>query len=624
MSRFSRWYAGVFAVFAIALNAAWPIMRTDTDLWAHLAVGRYITQERALPTDSYFSFLQPLSHYIDYSWLFQLMVHRVFMLSSYQGLVLLRAGFFAAIVACVAGLLFSKGRLRAGPEGNSRAPGSWPAFLLVVLLIAIMPRCMVLRPHLAEYAAIAFFLFVLEERPSWAPGLPVAAALWVNFHGISYPLLLGICGAYAGEWVMDRNASRLDRRALFWVLASMTAVLLTPRATEVLARPFLPGERLAREVWELSPVSWREVTSYSIEAGCLASGSAFNVILAAGALCAIGTLSARVARPAHLALFAGAIALLAKGERFKYEMALLSLPLLRANPLAYPLRVRKAASAVLTIMALLAMSILSMSYWIRGRPTYPFSEKGLPRGISAFLLQEGGGGTLLHHPELGGYYHWMLFPKYQITMDMQIQTLFSEEDFLRLLQGLRDATYLRPYLKKYKPDFVAVEHARPGFAQSLAQTIGKFPDYVPVFVDDAAVLYANRLQRPQLVRRWELPVDPYAFASLDPKKIRDPSGWAGCEPRFLQRLLKIDPRSLMARSLASRICVDRKDFARAAAHAAVVIQEYPELSAGYRLFAEALDAGGKKRESIEAYRAALRRCEGSEEHYLRRRLGQGR
>src|SRR3989338_4257043 len=54
----------------------WPIVASDTDLWYHLNGGRYIMEHHALPTDSsYISFVTPPRPWVDFYWLFQILVY---------------------------------------------------------------------------------------------------------------------------------------------------------------------------------------------------------------------------------------------------------------------------------------------------------------------------------------------------------------------------------------------------------------------------------------------------------------------------------------------------------------------------------------------------------------------
>ena len=593
-------YAAVFAGAIIVFNAAWPVVHTDTDLWSHLSAGRRIAETGAIPREAFFSFLTPTRAYLDSSWLFQLLVYQVYARGGYVGLVALRATLFAAIAACVMGLLFAGSRKntvfsQSLPSMPHRGRGdAWPAFMAVLILIAILPRCLVLLPHLAEYLGILIFLLVLETHQAWAPALPIVALFWGNLHGASYPLLLLICGSYAVERLLVRRGARLDDQAFGLLALSMPAVFMTPLGSTLVDAPFMT--RLS------NAVSWQHASTFMIKAGGLPPVTAVNLLLGAATLSAAGAGFARKARISHLLLFAGGIVLLSQGKRFYYEMALLSLPLLRAHPpFEFP-RWHSRSVAWVAVIALMVSPYVTLVRGMSRRPRYPLSLRGLPHGVTAFLLAHGGDGSVLNLPEVGGYYEWRLYPRFRIAMDMQLHQAFSEEDLLIFSEAFHSADSLGPLLKKYRPEFIA-----PPIASSqFKDVIRKFPDYVPVFFDQAAVLYASRSRRSDLVARWRLPIDPFEATHLEPEQILDPAGRIGCLPRFLARMLEIDPEDSIARSLASRICAFRNDGTAAAAHAQILIEAYPEANTGRLLLAQALEAAGKNREAIAAYRSAQR------------------
>ena len=56
----------------------WPIVFLDADLWYHMNGGRYIAEHWRIPTESFFSFLSPPRAYVDYYWLFQVLVYSIY------------------------------------------------------------------------------------------------------------------------------------------------------------------------------------------------------------------------------------------------------------------------------------------------------------------------------------------------------------------------------------------------------------------------------------------------------------------------------------------------------------------------------------------------------------------
>src|SRR6185436_9594335 len=92
----------------------------------------------------------------------------------------------------------------------SRANGSRPyhLFLLVLFLLVFLQRFGTVRPHLFSFLLVAGLLYILEHRPDRAWLLPPLGVLQCNLHGIEYPVLLLVLGAYLSEAVRDRVRGR--------------------------------------------------------------------------------------------------------------------------------------------------------------------------------------------------------------------------------------------------------------------------------------------------------------------------------------------------------------------------------------------------------------------------------
>jgi hypothetical protein len=226
----------------------WPIMAGDTDLWYHLAGGRYLVATHTIPHDSFFSFVSPPRAWLDYSWLFQAVVYLVHSWLGYHGLVIFRTGLYVAALTVIFRYLFNpstgsgfrptgaqEGRtvLPVGLHGRIRQPlAAWWTFLVIVCGSILLPRYLLVRPHMMTLVFIITFLYILEFKPQRAIYLPGLAILWSNFHGITYPVLWLICGSYLLEeiWVRMKGPtpSRQITSRVVPLVVSMLAVFLTP------------------------------------------------------------------------------------------------------------------------------------------------------------------------------------------------------------------------------------------------------------------------------------------------------------------------------------------------------------------------------------------------------------
>ncbi len=131
------------------------------------------------------------------------------------------------------------------------------------------------------------------------------------------------------------------------------------------------------------------------------------------------------------------------------------------------------------------------------------SARDLPEGVALFLKRVNGSGSVMNHPDTGGYYEWELYPRYKIFMDLQVPFLFPAEDFETARNVYVDQRALRKVITRYRPDFIAVPIGMQGFKTLIAD----HPQYHLIFFDDAEVLYgdSSRKPDPDLATRDQVP-----------------------------------------------------------------------------------------------------------------------
>ena len=319
-------YLALFFGAVAALAVRWPIVAVDTDLWYHLNAGRQIVAERSIPDSAFFSFLRPSPVWLDYYWLSQLGLYATHALGGPIALVWLRAALALATLG------FALAILRA--SGRARESLPWAAFVFTLAGLYVLERFTAIRPHAATYLLIAVFLYLLESRRALV-ALPALAILWVNLHGIEYPVMLLILGAYLAEWGLARigaapAARPATPREIAAVVAAMLCVLVTPHGVALLATPFAEVSFAGQYIEELRPLDPWSLAQLSLNGLLVSQASLRTVLVALAAVAAAASLRRAALRPAHLILLAGGAVLLLRMQRFSMEFALLALPLLGA------------------------------------------------------------------------------------------------------------------------------------------------------------------------------------------------------------------------------------------------------------------------------------------------------
>jgi tetratricopeptide (TPR) repeat protein len=592
------------ALFGLAVAVSlvrWPIVAVDTDLWYHLSAGRFIAEHHALPQEAFFSFLRPSPHWLDYYWLAQLLFYGIHGLFGYGGLVALRF----ALVAGTFGLILAI--LRVGQTG--RAGLAWSAIAFSAVALFLLPRFVPIRPHDLSYLAIAAVAFLLESRRFlWK--VPLLALLWVNLHGIEFPVLLLILSAYLGEWTLARlgwlPAVTPPPTACFVAVGlALLAPLATPHGVALLTAPFTSLSFASQYVDELKPVDLGHLFGIGMDGMLVMRRTLLTLVGVAGVWAALASFSRERFRPAPILLFAGGFFLLARIDRFNSEFMLLALPLLAGLRPSLQLVPRLPLGARVALgLALAALPFVHLKATVDWRCAFPFCPDRLPVGSIEFLRQVNATGAILNHPNDGGYLEWAVYPRQKIFVDLQTPFLFPDLAIFAADQAFQEPTVLAGLIAEYHPAFLLVPKALAG---ALSAWIGRFPDYAPVFVDDSSILLASASAQPELVAKYKL-------TAIDPFMLRVPPGGDRAQSLAaaaaeLARIAAIDPSGSRTRVFEGALALERGDSAAALRIADEVIARLPARPEAYRLRADTLLASGRFSDAAQSYEAALARLD---------------
>lgn len=601
MSRAYAWLPWVTLAAATGWLAWFPLVPTDNDLFYHLSGGRYFAETGAIYADSFFSFLQPPRTFVVYFWLFQSLVFRLFESGGYHALLMLRASVFAGLFAVVLRFLWARAR-----EGGSRL------YLLSVFGLSmgsLFVRMANVRPHVFSYLFLALTIVLAESKRRYAVlALPLVTVLWANLHGIEFPVLLLVLGAYFAETLVSGLKERWSQERLVRLAAlglSPLGLLFTPHGGKLLAVPFRWLGLAPSFILELRRPVLEDVTTLAFERGLLTAPAFLGLLLVliAGSLFA-GAIHRRL-RLSHVLLVAGGLVLLSQGLRFRNELMLLALPLLRAQA---P-RERERLSPAFGLLACVVVLGLPVGSYIHSsgpRGLYPLSRNRTHTGIAAFLKKVDLGGTILNHPNWGGHLAWELYPRYRIAADLQSPFMFDEEDIYLAERLFFEPALFARWQSTYQPDFVVVPLEAKGFGQIAAG----HPQYQQIFFDDAGVLYVDASKHPKLAEQYSLGrLDPLTLpaGTLDPL----PPELADELAPALERVAEIDPNGRLVNKVLFAAREGKGEWEAALGSARAAIAGWPNVPDGYELEARALFSLGRLREAERSYRKAIELSVGS-------------
>lgn len=405
----------LFAVFLLALfpacNALNP--RLDEDTWWHLAVGQWVVDHRAVPTEDPFSRIGQEQHipWVAYSWLHEVGLYESYRLGGLGGVIAFRHLLASATFLAIAWFVLR------GPGSRARAVA------VLALVTATLVPMMLERPWHYTIVFTTLTLNAVLELRSGTPArrlwwLVPVYALWANLH-IQFVLGLGVLGlgfAVALVECLRRGDGVTPLRG--WLALIIGCALAT------LANPY--HVRLYQVVWE-----------YATQTGAMRVVSElappdftvwWNWFLFALLVAAAGVVAAR-----RLPLFD--TALLVVGAAFSLRMqrdiwfgslcAAAVLTRLPAAPRVPDARPQLPGLVMMTALALL----LARGVWElgpgRSKTAAEVNAAQYPFGAVEFIREHRPPGPLFNHFNWGGYLIWAL-PEYPVGLDGRTN-LYGEE-----------------------------------------------------------------------------------------------------------------------------------------------------------------------------------------------------
>ncbi|KJR41399.1 hypothetical protein MCHI_002694 [Candidatus Magnetoovum chiemensis] len=578
---------------------SYPIAGGDADMWYHLSHGRYIAEHKELPTTSYFSFITPQRQWIDYYWLHQVVLHTIYTIANYSGLSVFRDVIYFLTVTIL--LLYLTNN-----KGEKRRPALLTITVFTAYFLVLMGRDLFIRPHIMSYLFIVVFIYILEIKRDKIWCLPFLSVLWVNFHGIEYPVLVLIVLSYIIDLYFNRIKKKQvfftknEMRSLLFLGASMAAIFISPHGIKLLNVPFTSINYAAKYIDELKTLKPNELFNILLSLDRIDLKTILNILILFIGISFIAVAVNRRLNISRLLLFIGGVFLLIKGMRFVYEFILLSLPLVNVACANDERQKSLSALGVITMVLLMCIPFMTIKSFFDSLERHKYTYKYLPHGVTAFLNSIDAGGNVMNDPNYGGYFQWQLYPKYKIFMDMEVPFLFTDNDFFISTDAYYDSAVLGKIIEKYKPSFISA----PLGNSSFGNLIKMYPQYKVVFFDDVEALYINENSYPDIAAEYELKsINPFSIASLRVNQLDNDAIDA-----VYNELKKIDAVYPHIASIHRTLAIvsKRKDNkAEAVAYAKKFIEEAPDKVYGYRFMADYLVETENHSEAVWYYLKAI-------------------
>jgi hypothetical protein len=455
------WLLGAGVYFLLV--ALGPQLLNDPDSYSHLALGRWILANGAVPRSDSFSFSMHGAHWISFEWLSEVIYAAVYIFSGWNGVLALAA----AAVALAVGLL-ARALLR---ELSPRL-----TLLMIVAAVVLLAPHLLARPHALALPVMvswaAALVHCMDRRappPYWA--LPLLV-LWANLHG-SVILGLGLIGPAVLEALANERRSEWPRILLRWLPFTALAI-----ATSCLT-PYGPGSLLM----PFTTLGAGDALNYIAEWRPQNFGhpNPFEFLLLAG----IFVLSRGLTLPVVRVLVVLGLLHFALTQVRHADLLAVLAPLYLAAPLARQfgrpaeedaVESTRAGLVVLSVMivATALAQIRDVRPAARNTPEAAVASAGLARA-----------GRMLNDYSFGGY---LIFAGIPTFIDGRSE-LFGAEFIVRYNRALALAD-LGDFLKlldDYKFDATLLEPNTPAVA-----LLDRLPDWERVYSDDVAVVHKRR------------------------------------------------------------------------------------------------------------------------------------
>jgi hypothetical protein len=466
-----------------------------TDLWGHLAYGRVIVTERALPLTEP---LMPLSrgvHFTDLAWLSEVLSYLAF---QWKGVAAIRFLYATSITACL-------GVLAYRTATNTR---SVLAAVLAVVACTWLEwqQFLIVRPQLAALVCFTcLFALVTAKRPGRAGFfvMPVLFALWANLHGsfvVGFVVIAGFAAGRAVDLLRKRaNGTTVCRDTRFRQLL----LLLGLAGLGTLLNPY--GWGIFRVAWQTAGnpnfadlVEWKPLTlemrqgqaAFAVSLALIVAywrtprriASAEFILLVSLGLSALRT-SRMIVWWAPVAAYYLAVQCGAIWRRYRHHRLLMRTDYLDRTGLAWTL------ASVLTVGVVALCSPLGQAMLLgKESPASKSYSSQTPLGATAYLNAHPPQGQIFNTYEWGDYLLWA-GPKNLNVFLASHAHLVPREVWLDYLRVISVQDGWQRILDRYQTRVAVLDPVQHG---NLVDALRDSKDWSLVYEDDRSIIFARR------------------------------------------------------------------------------------------------------------------------------------
>lgn len=483
---------------------------TTSDLGRHLKNGELFFQTWHPIAANFYSYTEPDNPVVNHHWGVGALFYLVWRSAGFAGIQTL------VILLNIAAFLVSF--LLA-----SRRAGVGVAAILSLLIIPILGTRTELRPESFSYLfAIIFFLILIRFRdnPSrfyrYLFALPLLECIWVNTH-IYFFLGPLIILAFLIEAAVIKPLRHQMKKLTVVLGATIAASFISPFGIQGVTAPFTILKQYGyllvenQSVWFLEKLMTNPSFSVYKFAFILLMASFVPLIVLKVRKKEIGNKMPIIA----LLCLAVGVSMMAWLQIRNFALfGFFALPIIAANTsAALPNYIKKYEYnfAVAALMALILTGLITVSGALPALFPYwqPFGLGLQPANSAAadFFKREHLKGPILNNYDIGGYLIFHLFPEERVFVDNRPEA-YSVDFFQNIYVPLQDdEAKWKENLNRYQFNiiFFSYHDFTPWAQKFLIQRVGD-PEWVPVFVDDYAIILArNNEKNHKVIKQYAIP-----------------------------------------------------------------------------------------------------------------------
>ncbi|HKZ06067.1 MAG TPA: hypothetical protein VJU81_11395 [Methylomirabilota bacterium] len=483
----------------------------DPDIWGHLAIGRLYHETDRIRQADPFSYVTAGHEWINFEWLFELGLYRLFAAAGPPGLITSKVAVGLILLGVVYRVLCRQG-----------VPAARAGIIVLVLIHFFVPFLITIRPHLVTYTFFLVVLLLLRSMDRgdarWLYAAPALFALWANLHP-GFLAGLGVLGIWTGlelvrRWLGLGAPAAPVRLSLWTVIPILVACVL---ATGL--NPW--GFRLLPFLWRTATVPRPEISEWQPLLLATLQGLIYVLLVAAAAagwtysrrarsLPLLGVLVVCALLPLiawrHVPLAALAIVVLA-GEHIGDAWARWARAYTRRIPSpSAPANQVLVAAATAGAVLFVALAAPRLGCIVIDPP----SALGQPVRAIGLLRASGVSGNLAIDFDWGLYAMYHVAPTLKVSMDGRRETAYDHRAYNQNLDFKLGLGAWDALLREYDTQLALVRRSQP--ADNLLRLT---PGWTLLYEDPLAALF-GRADLPFLdrIRATPPPSVPYDGAGL--------------------------------------------------------------------------------------------------------------